>query len=855
MKTIDKGNLPSLLADVVATRGGEVAVYAGDSATSYAELDAWSNAVARQILDAVGGGPEPVAILGGQDAKVAAAMVATSKAGRPYVIVDTSTPVTRMRQLLTMAMPIATVATSEFTPTSDEIGDVCGTVITIDPTARDTAPIDISQYAADRIATIIFTSGSTGVPKGVMQPESALVSDGMPFGMSGDPTGNHVGIPQPLSFGFGSSALVRALVWGASVCLFDARHSTIDQMVDWVLAREITVLNLTPHAMRSVAAAAIERNVTFSTLRRINVGGEAVLASDVKLMRRCVTEACAIHNVAASSEAGVMTSTRLPIDLDLPDGLPIPAGPPLPDRGIELVDDEGTPITEPGITGMLTITSHRTARGYWGNPELTAERFTVLPDGRRRYRTGDLAQWDLNGALAFVGRSDHMLKIRGYLVEPAEIEAKLRAEGEVRECAVVGQKSNRDGVLQLVAYVVPDPANWVSSAALRRRLATELPPYMVPQILIELAALPRNPNGKLDRQALPPAPQIIPEYDIAEVDKWASVPRIIESIFCAALGLEYVGLDTNVFAAGADSLAVEEILAALEAELHLSIDSATLMAHPTAAELERLPRDAPTDLRDGVLCQLAPAPNPSKTPLFIVCGGAGLAVQFRQLAQRLGDERAVYALQMRGLEGGLRPDFTIAAMARRYTRLIREVQPHGPYNIAGHSLGTHVGYEVTRRLRRFGEEVHLHLFDPLGGTPRTAPEEQAEPAHSVPRTRETAPSRDLTHLRDRLDAIALHRMPQLSRSFWRLFTEDRVAAVWHVGVVAMRKSPTHRGQLRGAVTTIYMAQVRHDYEHEADFQSHLSPPATHVSVEGGHNSMFRPPFIDDLVNQVRGRLI
>jgi pristinamycin I synthase-3/4 len=405
-----------------------------------------------------------------------------------------------------------------------------------------------------------------------------------------------------------------------------------------------------------------------------------------------------LYNTYGPTECTVNSTcglVRPGADADLP-----PIGTPI-DNYLALVLDEHLRPVLPGVVGELYVAGAGLARGYLGNPGLTATRFVASPTGGRMYRTGDLVRWLPDGRLAFHGRADQQVQIRGLRIETGEVEAALCALPEVAQAAVVVRED------RLVAYLVaPDG---IDPAAVRRRLAEFLPRYMVPEAFVVLPALPLTPNEKLDRRALP-APEVV----TAEFRPPATaLEATLCALFAEVLGRESVGPDDGFFALGGHSLLAAKLVSRIRTELGVRPELRLLFDAPTPAGLaERLGSSAAGDPL-GVLIPLRTKGD--LAPLFCVHPGAGISWEYYGLLPHIDPRRPVYALQARGLTDPSAMPASLAEMAADYLDLVRTVQPHGPYHLLGWSFGAVVVHEMATLLA----PSDIGLLALLDGYPET----------------------------------------------------------------------------------------------------------------------------------------
>lgn len=367
-------------------------------------------------------------------------------------------------------------------------------------------------------------------------------------------------------------------------------------------------------------------------------------------------------------------------------------------------------LARPGEVGHIRVTAACFADGYLDLPELTESRFTV-DTGRRRYWTGDLGRIADDGLLHLVGRVDDAVKIRGYQVEPAEVEAALRALPGVTDAFVGTQSDNH--VPELAAYFVGDDA---TDDAVRSALRTKLPEWMVPKFVCRLSSIPRTERGKVDRAALPDPTRRIEHEGPAAL--FGATENWLAHIVARELGLTSIHRDDDFAELGATSLVTTKILAEIRTAFHVELSAEDLVDTMTVHKLARVidrrhasaDRHTARSSRNPVLVPLRS--EGSRAPLFVVTGAGVPAVGLAPLARHLED-RPVYALQARGLDTRALPHRTIGGAARAYVREIQRVRPHGPYSLAGHSLGAWIALEMAEILRSRGETVeHVVLLDP-----------------------------------------------------------------------------------------------------------------------------------------------
>jgi thioesterase domain-containing protein/acyl carrier protein len=359
------------------------------------------------------------------------------------------------------------------------------------------------------------------------------------------------------------------------------------------------------------------------------------------------------------------------------------------------------------VAGELCIGGVQVARGYTGKPELTAERF--VPDslgapGSRLYRTGDLARFLPEGEVEFLGRIDQQVKVRGFRIEPGEIESVLSAHPSVREVALLAQAG--PGGARLLAAVVPEPGSAAETATWREHLRRRLPEHMVPSVWVELERLPRSPSGKLDRRALGESLRGV-RAAAGSLAPRDTIELELAQIAADTLGIPAVGVRDSFFSLGGHSLLAVRFLAAVRRRLGVELPLATLFQSPTVEDLAAIVRRREHATVPQIAVELQG--NGAERPLFCVHPIGGTVFCYLDLARSLGPDQPFYGLQA-PVEARRQGAVSIAAMAEEYLRAVRSVQPDGPLRLAGWSMGGVVAYEMACQARELGEEVECLLL-------------------------------------------------------------------------------------------------------------------------------------------------
>ncbi|MFE1315850.1 amino acid adenylation domain-containing protein, partial [Streptomyces sp. NPDC058755] len=575
-------SVPELFAAQVARTPDAIAVVSEGVEVSYAELDTRANRLAR-YLTGRGVGPESVvAVALDRGVDLVVALLAVLRAGGAYLPVDPEYPADRVAY--TIGDAGAALVLTARGPGEGLAGLGVAVVALDDPaTIRELAQLDTDVPSAGRRAVplpehpayLIYTSGSTGRPKGVAVSHGALaahlsgVGERVPL-----EAGDRLVAVTTVSFDIAALELFLPLVSGASVVVA-SREVARDPaaLTELVVSSGATVVQGVPSLWRALLEVD-----GWPTAVRALAGGEAL---PPELAQRFTELGIEAVNLYGPTEVTVWATSA-----EVNTG-PVLVGRPFTDVRAYVLDAWMQP-SPAGVVGELYLAGAQLARGYAGRPGLTAERFVASPygPGVRMYRTGDLARWTPDGRLECLGRADDQVKVRGFRIEPGEIEAVLAGQESVAQ-AVVVVREDQPGDQRLVAYVVPagDTAKEAEglAQALRSAAQDQLPAYMVPSAVVVLDTLPLTANGKLNRKALP-----APEYT-------AGAGRVPENrqeellcrAFAEVLGLESVGVDDDFFALGGHSLLATRLISQIRALLRVDVSLRELYRTPTVAGIAR----------------------------------------------------------------------------------------------------------------------------------------------------------------------------------------------------------------------------------------------------------------------------
>jgi amino acid adenylation domain-containing protein len=557
----------------------------------------------------------------------------------------------------------------------------------------------------DDLAYIMYTSGSTGQPKGVMVPQRAVARLVL--------NTNYVDLgPTDVVAHLSNVAFDAATfeIWGALLNggRLVALHRDAVLALDFgdTLARQhVTTVFLTTALFNFVVRHAPS---ALSGLRTVLFGGEP---ADPDAVRRLLRHGRPqrLVNAYGPTESTTFATAQM-LETRHVERLTVPIGRPIANTTIYILDAARQPVPI-GVTGELYIGGDGLARGYVNRPDLTADRFVANPfvAGVRLYRTGDRGRWRADGSIEFIGRADHQIKLRGFRIEPGEIEAALASHPSVHTAAVV-VRDDPPGDTRLVAHVVP-AADAIDPAELRRHVRQQLPEYMVPAAFLTHSALPTTSNRKVDRKALAAATggmlASLGSNEPAHTQSRTPVVDMLASIWADVLGVQHSGIDDDFFELGGHSLLAARLMLQLSDIFRIDLPLRLLFEAPTISRLAAVIQDRleAKSVAEGRRDVLEINISGTRPPLFFLHAALqGDGFYCFNLARHLGDDQPMYALAPLGLDGGEAPD-TIETIAARQLQTIRRIQPHGPYFLGGFCASGPVALEIARMLKTAGERV------------------------------------------------------------------------------------------------------------------------------------------------------
>jgi len=690
-----------------------VALVCGDSTWTYRTLNEWANKIAHRLQDAgvIHGSVVGCCLPRGPDA--IAAILGILKAGGAYLPLNPKDPGDRIRYLVQDSAASALIFSRYLSSHLPDIDEVA--TIEID-SKGDSSVLKPSRSAGGSdLACIMYTSGSTGSPKGVEVLHRGILR--LVIGVAYIDFGEEHRILQlaPLNFDASSFEIWGALLHGHTLVILPGEIPDPAVLEKEIMAHKITTMWLNASLFNQIIDI---RPTALAPLRWLLIGGEPLSAAHVRRAQDLLPGVTLINGYGPTENTTFTCCYLIP--RPLPESIKsIPLGSPIANTSVYVLD-ERMELVPFGVTGELYLGGDGVSRGYRGQNGFSSEVFLKDPfsdnPGATLYRSGDLGFLGRDGNLRFCGRVDRQIKVRGFRIEPAEIEAALCSLPHVRECLV--ETAGDPGYDQrLVAYLVLDQDQSLDPTTMRSSLRTILPAYMIPNYFIALDRLPLGKTGKKEKRGLP-LPKIEDrEWPIMAFCKYRNIHEVIvREIFEELLGTKDIGPNDDFFEKGGHSLQLLRLASRIYKVFGIPLDISQLFPSPSvfrvcqAITIAESRPSIQTQGQEEILPFVVPVKkHGSKSPVFLVPGGTGddfSLAMYGRLAVFLPDDTPMYGFRTRDAdERWLVPHTSVEEMATAFIVGIRKIQPHGPYRISGGCIGGVIAYEIARQLTESGELV------------------------------------------------------------------------------------------------------------------------------------------------------
>ncbi|HLP58252.1 MAG TPA: condensation domain-containing protein, partial [Candidatus Deferrimicrobium sp.] len=747
----------------------------------------------------------------------------------------------------------------------------------------DKIPADIQPGNS---AYVIYTSGSTGKPRGVMVEHGNVIRlvKNSNYIRHIDFTGkDRFMLTGAFAFDISTFEIWGMLLNGLSIYLVD-KNVLLDaeKLKETIVKEHISIIHFTPQLLQEIV---LHCPGIFEKIRCLLVGGDMVTPAVVNRLRNSYRNLEVLHMYGPTENTTF--STFFPIDKEY--DTPIPVGKPISNSTVYILDSHGG-LQPVGVPGELCTGGDGVARGYLNNPELTNDKFINFHHSAFSihhsilYRTGDLGRWLPDGVIEFLGRIDHQVKIRGFRVELGEIENRLLKHQGIKEAVVLASGEQGEDKY-LCAYIVTADENVPKE--LRENLAKELPDYMIPSYFVVLEKMPLTPNGKIDRKALPEPGLKAGDSYTAPRDE---IEKKLTALWAAVLGRDPVhaselqtsmGIDDNFFQVGGHSLKATVLANRIKKEFNASMPLAEIFKISTirgqAGYIRGAEIDAPVP-PDERLVKLKTG-LPGAGNLFLIHDGTGEVEGYLEFCNHLGDRYHCWGLRAERLKNLAPHPVTIPVLAKNYIEVMKTIQPQGPYSLAGWSLGGVIVYEMASQLEQAGESIAcLTLFDsPL--PPKNASIDSDD-------TQEFNLQTELEFIKDYIGDEFVEKLKNSTgitfQQFWpfvvdylqanhfdvEMIKETIVAygmpalpnyghlgleeAIYYLNIgrtlFHARAHYTPAGKINAPIHYIEAEQTAQDKNVKKEAWNELTTSTvTYYTVPGDHYSIFRLPYVNELV--------
>ena len=700
--------IAALFGQVRARTPDKIALVMGEQTRTYAQLDDEADAIARHLRTLGVARGTLVGLCMERCTGMVAALIGVLKAGGAYLPLDPDYPQARLAMMLDDAKPVLVIAgAAQRAGLAGSDAKPAHRIVCLEEEREAIAAAagtggSLPELDGRDLAYVIYTSGSTGQPKGVcieQRSVARLVINADYVALDADERLLQLA---PISFDASTFEIWGSLLNGATLVLYRPGLPALAELGEALREQRISTLWLTAALFNQMVDFELE---SLRGVRQILAGGEALSPEHVRRLLAVLPEGHRLINGYGPTENTTFTCCHA-MTRDSRIEHTVPIGKPIANTQVQVLDARRQ-VVPIGAPGELCIEGEGLARGYLNRPELTAERFVEI-EGRRLYRSGDRVRWRAPGVIEFLGRLDEQIKLRGFRIEPGEIEFALNTHPAVRESAVVLRESARGKQLQ--AFIV-GKAGGAAQAELRQYLAQRLPSYMVPAFIIALDALPLTPIGKVDRAALARHPTTD-----ELVGRTARLPGtrteiMIAEVWGRTLGRTDLSVDDDFFEIGGHSLAAAAIFAELGTRLGQRLPLPLLFETRTIARLAAAIDQDQVGQASDLLVPIRQQGD--KAPIYALLGIGGNYLGSELLAARLGGDRPFYSLNMPGLAGESAPQSRVDDVVNCLRGVILAHAKARSCVLMGTCAGALVVHELAGRLELDGIHVeHLLMLDP-----------------------------------------------------------------------------------------------------------------------------------------------
>jgi len=702
----------TLIADTVKDYSSKTAISFNNTTITYLELDKKISQLTSFLIQQGIQQGDVVALSLERSMEMAIALLAVLRSGAAYLALDPEYPLERIEFMLEDSSAKLLLSSKKY----KNRYQAKSKEIIIDEIWESLAGYE--QQAPKReikgsdLAYILYTSGSTGKPKGVKITHRNLVN--LLLSIQKTPGINdkdRILAITTISFDISGAELYLPLISGAELIIADTETARDGRLLlDIIEKKKITIMQATPATWQMMIDSGWQKRLPIKAFTT----GEAI---PKELADNLLPRTEVLWNLYGPTETTIWST----IKQILPEDKIITIGWPIDNTQVYILDEEGKKVPT-GRTGEIYIGGYGVAAGYLNRPELTAEKFVADPystiPGSNLYRTGDLGKILKNGEIQCLGRIDHQVKIRGFRIELGEIESVItQQEGVKQSVVLVREDSSPDK--RIIAYVTLEGVlenvtdlpreviqNW------KKNLGELLPAFMIPEDFVVMKSFPLTPNAKIDRKALPKPQSKIAEKTV-EREVLTRNEQLVLAIWSEVLGLKNLKISDDFFELGGHSILAVKVMVAIEKKTGKRLPIATLFNNPT---IEKLANHLSDDEREKWDALVPIQPTGKKDPIFLIHGAGLNVLLFKSISEYFDTEQPVYGIQALGLNHETDIPLTIEGISKRYIDEILEVNPNGPYSLAGYSLGGFIAFEIARQLKAMGKHIKfIGIMDTYAG--------------------------------------------------------------------------------------------------------------------------------------------